>query len=508
MSIHMQIERLIQYGVQKGLVEKEDVIWTRNQLLNILSLDAAEEVTVAEECLNTPVTILNNILDWAAKEKQLESNSVAYRDLLDTELMGALTKRPSEVIRSFFTKYEDEGPDAATNYLYQLCKDVHYIRTDRIAKNEHWYANTNYGELEITINLSKPEKDPKAIAAAKKLESNHYPNCLLCVENVGYHGRINHPARQNLRTIPIKLNNENWHIQFSPYVYYNEHAIVLKEKHEPMKISHLSFQRLLDFVEQFPHYFLGSNADLPIVGGSILSHDHFQGGAHDFPMAKADMEELFSFERFPSVQAGIVKWPMSVLRLQSKNKAELVHAADFILQAWRSYEDPKVDVLAYTGDIPHNTITPIARMRGDLFELDLVLRNNRTTDQHPDGVFHPHQHVHHIKKENIGLIEVMGLAVLPGRLKTELKQVAHYIAARERGEAVTAIDEIKQHLKWAEQVMSKHTYISEESFEQLLRHELGSVFLEILHHAGVFKRDEVGKAAFLRFASHIGAMRA
>ncbi|GAE30053.1 galactose-1-phosphate uridylyltransferase [Halalkalibacter hemicellulosilyticusJCM 9152] len=507
MSIYQDIERLIQYGLKKKLIEKEDVIWTRNQLLAILSLDTVEEVKVDEEELDTPVAILTNILDWAAKEGVLESNSVVYRDLLDTQLMGMLTKRPSEVIHTFFEKCKEESSEAATRYLYQLSKDVHYIRTDRIAKNEHWYADTGYGQLEVTINLSKPEKDPKAIAAAKGMESVNYPKCLLCVENVGYKGRINHPARQNLRTIPVTLNDESWHIQFSPYVYYNEHAIVLKEKHEPMKISHLTFKRLLDFVEQFPHYFLGSNADLPIVGGSILSHDHFQGGAHDFPMAKAEMEEVFSFERFPSVQAGIVKWPMSVLRLQSTDKEELANAADDILEAWRVYEDRKANVVAQTDDTPHNTITPISRMRGGKFELDLVLRNNRTTAEHPDGLFHPHQHVHHIKKENIGLIEVMGLAVLPGRLKDELKRVATYIGAKERRETVDATGEITKHLKWAEKIKNQYGFDNEVSFEQLLRQELGQVFLEILHHAGVFKRDESGRSAFVRFVSTLGTRR-
>ncbi|MCP8617553.1 UDP-glucose--hexose-1-phosphate uridylyltransferase [Salirhabdus salicampi] len=505
MNIYEDIERLIQYGLSQQLIHEEDVVYTRNRILEILRLEDWEQVDVTgEEVPNQPSDILERILDWAAAQGLLQENTVTFRDLLDTKIMAAFVKRPSEVIRDFKDLYEQEGPKAATENFYQMSKASHYIRQDRIAKNEHWTVGTEYGDIEITINLSKPEKDPKAIAAAKSVKQTNYPSCLLCKENVGFAGRVNHPARQNHRTIPVTLNEELWHIQFSPYVYYNEHAIVFYDKHEPMKISKRTFDHLLAFTEKFPHYFLGSNADLPIVGGSILSHDHFQGGHHDFPMAIADIERQFTIASYPDVNVGIVKWPMSVVRLQGKDREQVSELAEHILQSWKEYSDPNVDVYAFTDDIPHNTITPIARRRGDLFELDLVLRNNRTSEEHPMGIFHPHEEVHHIKKENIGLIEVMGLAVLPGRLQDELKRLANYLVQPNWEDQVQQDEEVVKHLEWAKSLAAKHEERSPQSMEAILQEEVGHIFATILEHAGVFKRNEEGQQAFRQFLRQLG----
>jgi UDPglucose--hexose-1-phosphate uridylyltransferase len=498
-NIDVQIERLLQYGLKKSLISKWDVDYTRNRILEVLRLDNVDTVEIEDENLDSPVEILEEILDWAAENDRIEENTVTYRDLFDTKIMGCFVARPSEIIRKFYEEYENKGPETATKHFYQFCQNVHYIRTDRIAKNEHWFTPTKYGDIEITINLSKPEKDPKAIAAARLMKQGSYPKCLLCKENEGYAGRVNHPARQNLRVIPLELSGEQWYLQFSPYVYYNEHAIVFSSEHQPMKISKKTFERILEFVEKFPHYFLGSNADLPIVGGSILSHDHFQGGNHDFPMAKAKMEKEFRFPAFPNVKAGIVQWPMSVIRLQCENRHELVRLADHILQCWKSYSDESVGIYAFSGDTPHNTITPIARRRGNLFELDLVLRNNRTSEEHPLGIFHPHQEVHHIKKENIGLIEVMGLAILPGRLKEELKTLAACLVKDDYIEEIGKHQDIIKHLDWAISVKQKHPELNETNVLDILRQEVGLVFATILEHAGVFKRDETGQKAFARF---------
>jgi UDPglucose--hexose-1-phosphate uridylyltransferase len=498
-NIHEQIERLLQYALQKELISRWDLEYSRNQLLDVLGLDEAPFVECKDEQLETPVVILHEMIVWAVENKVLEENSVTYHDLLDTKIMGCLTARPSEIVRNFYHCYETVSPEDATKAFYKLSQDVYYIRTDRIAKNEHWFAPTEYGDLEITINLSKPEKDPKAIAAAKQLSNSSYPECLLCKENVGFAGRVNHPARQNLRIIPLTLTEEQWYLQYSPYVYYNEHAIVFLGEHEPMKISRKTFARLLEFVEQFPHYFLGSNADLPIVGGSILSHDHFQGGSHDFPMAKAPIEHSFSLKDFPQIQAGIVKWPMSVVRLQGESRQLLIDAADYILQQWKQYEDRDAQVHAFSGETPHNTITPIARRRGSLFEIDLVLRNNRTTKEHPDGLFHPHAEVHHIKKENIGLIEVMGLAVLPGRLKEELKELAEILPYDQAEERIANSQSISKHLDWALKIKANNPNLTERNVESILNQEVGRVFATILEHAGVFKKDEAGEIAFRRF---------
>ncbi|MBD1379755.1 UDP-glucose--hexose-1-phosphate uridylyltransferase [Metabacillus arenae] len=497
-KISTQIERLLQYGMQKELIMEWDIDLTRNKLMEILNLDDFYPIQVPQERLDTPVEILEEILDWAAENDLLEENTVTYRDLLDTKLMACFVPSQTEMIRWFDTLKKTNGAEAATKAFYDYSKGVHYIRTDRIAKNQHWYSQTLYGLMEITINLSKPEKDPKAIAAAKNLKQANYPNCLLCKENVGYRGRVNHPARQNHRIIPVTLKEEQWFLQFSPYVYYNEHCIVLKGKHEPMSITKETFERLLDFVEQYPHYFLGSNADLPIVGGSILSHDHFQGGNHEFPMAKAGIEQSFELSNFPKVSAGIVKWPMSVIRLQSHDKQEVLHAADYILNAWRAYSDQRIGVFAFTGETPHNTITPIARMRERVFELDLVLRNNRTSEEHPLGIFHPHQEVHHIKKENIGLIEVMGLAVLPGRLIEEMNLVAKALVSQDFEKQMEDNQEITKHLDWARKIKDSHQLTPENSLN-VLKEEMGNVFAEILGHAGVFKQDEEGQGAFRDF---------
>ncbi|TKD70914.1 UDP-glucose--hexose-1-phosphate uridylyltransferase [Pseudalkalibacillus hwajinpoensis] len=499
MTINHEIERLLYYAIKREIIREWDMSYARNQILDVLQLTEYHPENAVIDNPESPVEILENILDWAYENGRLAENTVTYRDLLDTKIMGCLTERPSSVVDRFETTYREVGPEAATASFYQFSKDVHYIRTDRIAKNEHWLTATEYGDMEITINLSKPEKDPKAIAAAKNMKTSSYPECLLCKENVGYAGRLTHPARQNLRLIPVTLEDKQWYLQYSPYVYYNEHAIVLYGEHEPMKISRGTFDRLLEFVNKFPHYFIGSNADLPIVGGSILSHDHFQGGKHDFPMAKAGMERTVHLSSYPNVKAGIVKWPMSVLRLQSDSRDELGELADAILKFWQEYSDEQVDVHAYTAEEPHNTITPIARRNGEQFEIDLVLRNNRTTDEHPMGLFHPHAEVHHIKKENIGLIEVMGLAVLPGRLKEELQLLGNSLIAEEPLNRISADDRIAKHVDWAKSILEKYPDIASVNIDEILKDEVGLIFSDILSHAGVFKQDDAGQAAFDRF---------
>ncbi|MCJ7842238.1 UDP-glucose--hexose-1-phosphate uridylyltransferase [Lederbergia sp. NSJ-179] len=502
MNIYTALEQLIQYGLQKKLIEQWDVDFVRNQLLEALGLEDWELPQTEEGKISqaaSPVDSLANILDWAADHDKLEHNTVTFRDLLDTKLMGILIARPSTIIQKFYSIYEEEGPQAATEYFYQLAKDSHYIRTDRIAKNEHWVSATPYGDLEITVNLSKPEKDPIAISAEKTKKAVTYPQCLLCKENMGYSGRVDHPARQNHRIIPVELEGDQWYLQFSPYVYYNEHAIIFSGEHVPMKISKEGFQRLLAFVEQFPHYFIGSNADLPIVGGSILSHDHFQGGHHLFPMAKAEIEDTFSFAGYEGVEAGIVRWPMSVIRLRGKDRHQIAELADYILGRWKEYSDPNVEVIASTDGVPHNTITPIARQSGEHYEFDLVLRNNRTSEQHPLGIFHPHDEVHHIKKENIGLIEVMGLAVLPGRLKEELQLVGEYLLQPDYEKRLTENELTRKHANWACQIKADQTDLTQDNVQRILQEEVGHAFRTVLEHAGVFKRTAEGKAAFRTF---------
>ncbi|MFI8623232.1 UDP-glucose--hexose-1-phosphate uridylyltransferase [Bacillus altitudinis] len=495
-DIFEKLEQLIQYGVNKELISPLDMDYTRNRLLEVLGLDDAEARTVSGD--SDLEDILMPMLDWAVETGLIPDGTDTYRDLLDAKIMGCLVAPPSVIYAKFEEKRKHCGPKAATSWFYEMQQHAHYIHTGRIAKNVQWFTPTEDGELEITINLSKPEKDPKAIAEAKKLSQKQYPLCLLCKENVGFGGRINHPARQNHRIIPVTLTNESWFMQFSPYVYYNEHCIVFKGEHEPMQISKKTFERLLSFISIYPHYFIGSNADLPIVGGSILSHDHFQGGAHEFPMAKAKMEEVFSLEKFPGVKAGIVKWPMSVIRLQSSDQQTLAEAADFILHEWKMYSDPEAGLFSHTGETPHNTITPIARRHGDEYELDLVLRNNRTDKQHPDGIFHPHKEVHHIKKENIGLIEVMGLAVLPGRLAEELSLLKAALLSKNPLEEIKACPSIMKHESWAERLIEENTF-TKDNVEAILQKEIGLIFSRILAQAGVFKRTEQGKTAFKRF---------
>ena len=496
MDITIRIRQLVSYAVSRGLIAEEDRIFCTNQLLSALGLS---------ECPTEPVEgtpsleqILSDLCDYAFEQGLLESNSVAYRDLFDTKLMGLLTPRPSEVIRTFGSRYS-LSPKAATDYFYKLCRDNDYIRTYRVSKDMKWEYKGEYGTLDVTINLSKPEKDPRAIAAAKLLPQSGYPKCLLCAQNEGYAGNAAKPARQNLRLIPITLGGKKWYLQYSPYVYYNEHCIVLSSDHTPMKIDRSTLVRLLDFVAQFPHYFVGSNADLPIVGGSILSHDHMQGGNYTFAMAKAPIETEIHFSYFDDVEAGIVKWPMSVIRLRSTNRQNLVTLADKIIQTWRGYSDPDAFIFAHTDGEPHNTVTPIARMRDGKFELDLVLRNNITTEEHPLGVYHPHADLHNIKKENIGLIEVMGLAVLPARLKDEIALMCQFIA---EGRDFAENEQIAKHKAWFERFRENYTF-TEENTEEILRTEIGRTFQRVLEDAGVYPRTEGGQLAFLRFIATI-----
>ena len=434
----------------------------------------------------------------------MENDSVVYRDLFDTRLMNCLMPRPSEVVREFW-KYYERSPQEATDFYYKLSQDSDYIRRYRIRRDMKWTTKTRYGTLDVTVNLSKPEKDPKAIAAAKLAKQSGYPKCQLCMENVGYAGRANHPARNNHRVIPITINGSEWGFQYSPYVYYNEHCIVFNGEHVPMKIDKAAFRKLFDFIKQFPHYFLGSNADLPIVGGSILSHDHFQGGHYTFAMAKAPIEKWFSMEGFEDVEAGIVFWPMSVLRLRAKDPDRLIELGDKVLGAWRAYTDEEAFIFAETDGEPHNTITPIARKVEDTYELDLVLRNNITTEEFPLGVYHPHQDLHHIKKENIGLIEVMGLAVLPSRLKEELKTLGEYIA---EGRDIRSNGSIEKHADWVEEFLpaykEKGIAVTAENVDEILKEEVGHVFARVLEDAGVYKCDEAGRKAFGRFLASVG----
>ena len=495
--INKRIAQLINYGITRGLIEPEDRYWARNGILAVLGLDSYQEPEELPEYEAPLEEILKDLLD-DAEARGVIPGGVTSRDLMDTKLMAFLTPRPSQVIEKFWDQYRI-SPQMATEWYYDFSRYTDYIRSYRVIKDMKWVAKTAYGDLDITINLSKPEKDPRAIAAAKLQKSVGYPKCLLCREAEGYVGRMDYPGRANHRIIPLKLNGENYFLQYSPYVYYNEHCIVLNEQHVPMKIDRATFQRLLDFVRQFPHYFLGSNADLPIVGGSILSHDHFQGGRYRFAMEKAPVERELVFPGFEDVQAGIVCWPMSVIRLRCADSGRIVQLADKILTAWRGYTDESVSIYAETEGEPHNTITPIARRRGEDFEMDLVLRNNLTTEEHPLGLFHPHAELHHIKKENIGLIEVMGLAVLPARLKDELAQLAALLRS---GGDLYADEATAKHAPWAEELKTRHDF-SKEDAEAVLRQEVGQVFMQVLEDAGVFKRDEAGQAAFLRFAESV-----
>ena len=498
MEINHAIHQLVTYALRTGLIQPCEEMWAVNALLAQLRLDSytrPQEEAPAD--IDLPA-VLDALTDDAYARGVLEENSIVYRDLFDTGLMGVLTPRPAQVIETF-QALRAEDPKEATDWYYKFSQDTNYIRRDRIAKDVQWKAPTDYGELDITINLSKPEKDPKAIAAARNLPASAYPRCQLCAENEGYAGRVNHPARQNHRIIPITINNSPWFLQYSPYVYYNEHCICLNSVHTPMKIDRACFGKLLDFVGQFPHYFVGSNADLPIVGGSILAHDHFQGGRYTFAMAKAPVETPFTFPGYEDVKAGIVKWPMSVVRITAADPQRLIDLADRILTLWRGYTDESAMILAETGGEPHNTITPIARRRGEDYELDLVLRNNLTTEEHPLGLYHPHAELHHIKKENIGIIEVMGLAVLPARLKSELAEVARKLAAGEdlRSDPLTA-----SHADWAESFKGSYQITADNALDIVYK-ETGLVFAKVLEHAGVYARTPEGKEAFLRFLRQV-----
>ncbi len=492
----LAIKALADYALRAELIQPCEYTWAINTILDVLKLD--NYTLPAGEIEGDLAKILEVLLDDAHARGVLQENSVVYRDLFDTELMGRLTPRPAQVIATFQALYHD-APEKATDWYYKLSQDTNYIRRDRIAKDMQWKTDTAYGELDITINLSKPEKDPKAIAAARDLPVSDYPRCQLCAENEGYAGRVNHPARQNHRIVPITIHGAPWFMQYSPYVYYNEHCICLNAEHTPMKIDRACFAKLLDFVAQFPHYFVGSNADLPIVGGSILAHDHFQGGRYTFAMEKAPVETPVVFAGFEDVDAGIVKWPMSVIRISGADRERLVELADRILNAWRVYTDAGAMIFAETDGVPHNTITPIARMRGEKFELDLVLRNNLTTEEHPLGLYHPHAELHHIKKENIGLIEVMGLAVLPARLKEELNALADALVS---GADLRADERTEKHADWAEEFAAKYEITAENAFE-IVRKETGLVFAKVLEHAGVYQRNEEGKTAFLRFVDQV-----
>ena len=492
--VNESIKKLVCYGLENHLIEEDDVIYTTNALLEALEIEEYEEPE--ENYKNVELEpVLKELLDYAYEHGVLKENGVVYRDLFDTMLMSKLLPRPSEIRKKFRDLYE-ESPKEATDFYYKFSQDTDYIRRYRIKKDVKWTTETEYGTLDLTINLSKPEKDPKAIAAAKLAKQSGYPKCLLCMENEGYAGRVNHPARQNHRIIPVMIQGSRWGFQYSPYVYYNEHCIVFNSQHIPMKIEHGTFCKLFDFVKLFPHYFVGSNADLPIVGGSILSHDHFQGGCYEFAMAKAPVEKTFVVQGFEDVNAGIVNWPMSVIRLSGKDTGRIIALADVILNKWRSYTDEEAFIFAETDGEPHNTITPIARKRGENYELDLVLRNNITTEEHPLGVYHPHAELHHIKKENIGLIEVMGLAVLPARLKEEMEQLAEAILEKKD---IRADEQLEKHADWVEEFLPKYDSITKENVMEVLHTEIGLVFAKVLEHAGVFKRDEAGRQAFGRF---------
>ena len=494
--INERIKQLVDYGLEADFFKEDDRIFITNRILEALNISEYNEPEKADSAQLEE--ILKALCDYAV-EKGIIQDSIVYRDLFDTKLMGLMLPRPSEVRARFFELYKS-SPKAATDYYYKLSCDSDYIRRYRIKKDVKWVTSTPYGDLDITINLSKPEKDPKAIAAAKTMAQSGYPKCLLCKENEGYAGRANHPARQNHRIIPVTINNTDWFFQYSPYVYYNEHCIVFNSEHSPMAINTDTFRKLLDFVKQFPHYFVGSNADLPIVGGSILTHDHFQGGHYTFAMAKAPLKESLSFKGFEDVSAGIVNWPMSVIRLSSTDSERIIALADKILSSWRGYTDPDAFIFSETDREPHNTITPIARKNGEFFELDLVLRNNITTKEHPLGVYHPHSELHHIKKENIGLIEVMGLAVLPSRLKNEMAILRDAIL---KGEDLYKNEATASHADWVKEFIPKYDNINEENIDDIIKQEIGLVFSKVLEHAGVYKQTEEGLLAFKKFVDSV-----
>ena len=497
-DINYEINRLLNFAVQNGLITEDDMYYSANLLLDVLK---AQEFTMVkvEEKLPTATPILENMLDYMA-EKEMFVNTVTQRDLYDTALMNCVMPRPSEVIAKFKADYA-VSPEKATENYFALSTASNYIRKDRIDKNVAWKTATEYGDLDITINLSKPEKDPRDIAAAKLVASTTYPKCLLCRENEGFAGHANHPARQNHRIIPMDFHGHQWFLQYSPYTYYNEHCIIFNSEHTPMKISRKSFENLADFLEVLPHYFAGSNADLPIVGGSILSHDHYQGGNYTFAMAKAPIEKEYEFAGFPDVKAGRLKWPMSAIRITSENRQQLIDLAEKILNAWRGYTDESVTIFAETDGEPHNTITPIGRRIGKAYQFDLVLRNNLTTEEHPLGLYHPHAEVHHIKKENIGLIEVMGLAVLPARLKAEMAGIK--AALLDDVDSIDDDENLKSHAVWYKEIRAKHTDINKDNVDNIIQEEIGKVFMQVLTDAGVYKRNEQGMEAFDKFVASV-----
>lgn len=498
--IYSNVEELIAYGLKNKLIEKEDEIWARNSILALLNLPDNNNAAPYKGPLpDNPGEILSDISFYAAENGLLEAATSTYREIFETSVMAVFTKRPSEVSKIFYDTWHEKGIKKATSEFYRYCRKIYYIKTDRVAKNITWKADTEYGKIDMTINLSKPEKDPKEIALQGKIKvnPNAYPKCLLCRENEGYAGRLNHPARQNLRVIPLKLNGKRWYFQYSPYVYYNEHSIVFAEDHRPMRISADTFKNLLDFVEQFPHYFIGSNADLPIVGGSILTHDHYQAGRYVFPMERAQSVKRFKIKKFPKVTFDIVCWPLSVLRLRGP-KAQVAKASARVLEVWRKYDDKKVGIIHATGKTPHNTITPIARYKDGAYEMDLVLRNNRTSKEYPWGIFHSRPEYHNIKRENIGLIEALGMAILPGRLKNEMTQIGSLIAAGKM-EKMKDLSSLAQHYNWVMSFIGDYKGFKAEDVPDILLEEIGRTFVKVLGSCGVFKHDAEGKEAFLRF---------
>lgn len=494
--IDENIKRLVQYGIDNKLIPECERIYSTNMLLEVFGKEDFSDPDV--EYNLTLDEILRNLLDAAVKLNIIE-DSVTYRDLFDTKIMNCITPRPGQVISTFFEKYE-KSPEEATNFYYNFSTKTNYIRKSRIEKNKNWKYQCEYGNLDITINLSKPEKDPKAIAAAKNVKASSYPKCALCIENEGYAGRVNHPARQNHRVIPLTLNNSKWGFQYSPYVYYNEHCIVFNGEHTPMKIEKSTFVKLFDFVKMFPHYFLGSNADLPIVGGSILTHDHFQGGNYTFAMANAPIIKEFSVGDFHDVKCGILKWPISVIRLESENLDSLINLGNHILEVWRNYSDEEYFIFSETDGTPHNTVTLIARIKDEKYQVDIALRNNITTKEHPLGVFHPHENLHHIKKENIGLIELMGLAVLPARLNKEMDILSDYIL---NNKDIRSNEEIKKHADWAYNFIPKYKSITKDNTNEILQQEIGKTFVKVLEDAGVYKCTPDGMKGFMKFIQQL-----
>lgn len=494
--IDENIKRLVQYGIDNKLIPECERIYSTNMLLEVFGKEDFSDPDV--EYNLTLDEILRNLLDAAVKLNIIE-DSVTYRDLFDTKIMNCITPRPGQVISTFFEKYE-KSPEEATNFYYNFSTKTNYIRKSRIEKNKNWKYQCEYGNLDITINLSKPEKDPKAIAAAKNVKASSYPKCALCIENEGYAGRVNHPARQNHRVIPLTLNNSKWGFQYSPYVYYNEHCIVFNGEHTPMKIEKSTFVKLFDFVKMFPHYFLGSNADLPIVGGSILTHDHFQGGNYTFAMANTPIIKEFSVGDFHDVKCGILKWPISVIRLESENLDSLINLGNHILEVWRNYSDEEYFIFSETDGTPHNTVTLIARIKDEKYQVDIALRNNITTKEHPLGVFHPHENLHHIKKENIGLIELMGLAVLPARLNKEMDILSDYIL---NNKDIRSNEEIKKHADWAYNFIPKYKSITKDNINEILQQEIGKTFVKVLEDAGVYKCTPDGMKGFMKFIQQL-----